>query len=775
MIAVDTEGTGLNLWGGDKAIGISVYTPSNDSTYYIPFGHGTGTLGSTPFSELVENGASKATKDYKLAMQDVLYRQTPYYQDVKSQNVPRAWLDELKAVWTVPALHIYHNAQFDLTALAQLGFPAPARVVDTMVLAHVIFQGWHKETFLMPDGTRETGSKGLKWLARYYDLPGAAVGEDALHNAMRGLQRAIHAQHDKVRDAREAALKAERARITAAKRAYGISSETQKRLRKQATQIYKAYHTKITDSAALSDKAHMWALKPSDVALYAELDTHLTFGLFAKLLPIVAAWDNVAIANTINDVQYQVAWRMHMTGFRLDVDEAQAMRAYADEEMTRLEQEAFKLTQEDINMNSSQQILEYMERHGYHLTDTEADTLAAYADKVPLIGIIVRYKRLSKYVSGYVDKWLETAQHTDGRIHPEFNVTGTVTGRWSSASKYVNNLQNIPRGTAGRVNPKALLKPLRDDWILIELDYSSLESRVGAWIAETLLGFDPDYAVTNLIEGGADMHAYTRDKARIANILLGGVAPTPGAIDAYIIREGLDPAATGAIIDEKYNGDKVAWFMSAIARAAAKQVNFSVQYGAGVRSIKKQLGVSDAAAQDILDGWRRAYTGITKATRFYESLALRTREVGGTYANFVRYPDVGFGTFTRRYDLYSVEATTKHGGVWSPMRNEARKTFNSVVQGTSGLIMTHAALRVSQAFGPDVLHMHASVHDSIIVSMHPSKLAQVRDIMMLMADYPTRPVLEVGIEAAPVGQAWGHKREVKDLHAWITSEGTKWK
>lgn len=737
VMAVDTEGTGLNLWGGDRMVGISVYTAEGRS-FYAPFAHGEGSLGD--FDAL--RGTSKARNAYKLAMQDTLYRTLPYADEVKGENLPREWIEELKAVWTNPSLHIYHNAQYDLTSLHREGFPAPKNVHDTLLSAHVIFQDWNNVTFRMHDGELERGSKELKWQAKYWSIPGATIGEGLLGDAMQRLRDMIDDAHAE---------------------AQGADPDMR---------------CKITDSARLNTKKHMWMLKPSDVSVYAELDTMMTYKLWARTLTEIMRWNNTTINSTLQQIQYRLAWRLHMTGFRVDVEAAQAMLDYADHEMAEIEAEARALNGgADINLSSDKQLLAHIATHGIKLTSIAEEVIAPFADRVPMIALALRYGSLRKYANTYIKKWIVAQAWDGGVIHPAFNVAGAATGRWSSSSKYVNNLQNIPRNSSGKVNPKAVLKPLYDDYVLIELDYSSLESGIGAWVSETLLPGDSEMRVTNLILTDADMHSYTRDAAGIPSILLHGQEVNDENVWAFVKDNGFDEDEVREKSEKNYHGSVVDWFMKEVARARAKTVNFAAQYGSGIAGLRKPLQVNDKQVQAILDGWRAAYPSLRFASKHLQDEALELRPIDSNNPSkgngcYIRYPELGFGQFTRRYDMYPTVATSKGDGRYYPRNKAAWKAANSVTQGTAGLIMTNAGLKVAIEFPPDVLCMHASVHDSLILSLHKTQLHHIYRIIEIMSDYDVHPPLRVGVEASLPGEAWGNKRTVRDLDKWVASNGT---
>jgi DNA polymerase I-like protein with 3'-5' exonuclease and polymerase domains len=64
------------------------------------------------------------------------------------------------------------------------------------------------------------------------------------------------------------------------------------------------------------------------------------------------------------------------------------------------------------------------------------------------------------------------------RIHPEFNVHGTASGRLSSSGGEAGNFQNQPE------QARYMYVPSYDDWEIAEIDYSNIENRLTALLAK---------------------------------------------------------------------------------------------------------------------------------------------------------------------------------------------------------------------------------------------------------------------------------------------------
>ena len=85
-----------------------------------------------------------------------------------------------------------------------------------------------------------------------------------------------------------------------------------------------------------------------------------------------------------------------------------------------------------------------------------------------------KVRQLGELIGTFLKDGDEDKQVAVGRIHSNFLVHGTNTGRLASSGP---NLQNIP----GRA--RYIYVPSHSDWCFVEADFSSLENRLAAWYA----------------------------------------------------------------------------------------------------------------------------------------------------------------------------------------------------------------------------------------------------------------------------------------------------
>ncbi|MFH1421833.1 MAG: DNA polymerase I, partial [Planctomycetota bacterium] len=127
----------------------------------------------------------------------------------------------------------------------------------------------------------------------------------------------------------------------------------------------------------------------------------------------------------------------------------------------------------------------------------DAGVLSELSAMNPVCNNIIAYRNLSKLKSTYVDALPEMISK-DGRIHTNFNSTGTVTGRLSS---YNPNLQNIPSRGLRADNIRRAFIP-EDGNVFISADYSQIDLRV-------LAEFSSDQKLIEAFKNDEDIHSFT--------------------------------------------------------------------------------------------------------------------------------------------------------------------------------------------------------------------------------------------------------------------------
>lgn len=262
----------------------------------------------------------------------------------------------------------------------------------------------------------------------------------------------------------------------------------------------------------------------------------------------------------------QVLAEMERAGFLVDrkalADFGESLTAGID----ALQRGIWELAGHEFNINSPKQLGEVLfdelmlpagkkTKTGW---STNADILEKLIGKHPIIGDILEYRMLTKLKSTYADGLLKVIS-TDGRIHTNFHMTVTATGRLSSTEP---NLQNIPvrRELGAQIRRMFVAAP---GCVLVDADYSQIELRLLAHISG-------DETMQNAFKSGEDIHAVTA--SQVFGLPLAEVTPAQ--------------------------------------RSSAKAVNFGIVYGISAFSLAQDIKVSPAEARAYIDAYMQKYHGV---------------------------------------------------------------------------------------------------------------------------------------------------------------------
>ena len=204
---------------------------------------------------------------------------------------------------------------------------------------------------------------------------------------------------------------------------------------------------------------------------------------------------------------------------------------------------------------------------------TDVKVLEELRDKHPLVETILQYRVLAKLQSTYLEGLKPLINRTTGRIHTHFQQTVTVTGRLSSTDP---NLQNIPTRTDIGREIRALFVPGEGyDW-LMSCDYSQIELRILAHVAQDPLMLD-------------------RTASEVFGMPLDQVSPE--------------------------------------MRRRAKAVNFGIVYGISDFGLAVQLGCSRQEAGEFIKHYLERYQGVKEYMERMKALAQPGLRVHATGAS----------------------------------------------------------------------------------------------------------------------------------------------
>jgi len=326
----------------------------------------------------------------------------------------------------------------------------------------------------------------------------------------------------------------------------------------------------------------------------------------------------------------------------------------------------------------------------------------ANAEAVLFIDCILELQKIKQHLSTFVEGVLKKTD-SDGFIHSSLHLGGARTGRTASSNP---NQQNIPRDKTYR----RMFIPPDDDWVLIEGDYSQIELRVQAAMAD-----DPD--MIDIYRRGVDFHAETA-------------------------RRVYGHASLDDVTDEQRN--------------AAKTVNFSIIYETSAYGLARSLGMSVDDAADLIDSildrfpmvrvWKEQMRNFAKRTGYVYTLFGSHRLLGNAQIKGQRHED-------------------------TVLREAAfRQAVNTPVQGTAGLICMAAYLELAEHFDRSTYpaYIEGTVHDSLRWST-PKEYAKdtILTARRIMSTVPQRWLgdamrnIPIEVDFKISKKSWGDARPVK--------------
>ncbi|EJF85155.1 DNA polymerase I [Candidatus Bartonella washoeensis] len=332
---------------------------------------------------------------------------------------------------------------------------------------------------------------------------------------------------------------------------------------------------------------------------YAAEDADITLRLWQVLKPQLVAKGMTKIYERLDRPLIEVLARMEERGILIDQQILLRLSGELAQAAFILEEEIYQLAGEKFNIASPKQLgnilFGKMGLSGGAKTkggqwSTSAQTLEELAvDGHVLPRKIIDWRQLAKLKSTYADALPSYILPKTGRVHTNYSLAITSTGRLSSSEP---NLQNIPVRTAeGRKIRQAFIAP--EGHVLLSADYSQIELRVLAHIA------DID-ALKEAFAQGQDIHAITASQM------------------------------FGIPIKE----------MPSDIRRRAKAINFGIIYGISAFGLANQLGLSRQEAGRYIQLYFERFPGIKDYMETTKAFARQHGYVQTIFGRRIHYPEI---------------------------------------------------------------------------------------------------------------------------------------
>lgn len=551
--------------------------------------------------------------------------------------------------------------------------------------------------------------------------------------------------------------------------------------------------------------------------IYAAGDGHKTYKLYLFQKPFIDSLDNLrTVWYEIETNLLHVDLMLEREGFRIDLEHLQGLSdkfapvlAQAEADLrTAFSIDADFVAKMNVSMERDDEDFNLQSPHhlGYLIYDvlmvdprigsrfnkpfrsTAAEVVDAICEDHEQLKPLLKYRKLNKLITTYVDKIPHALEPTTGKIHCRFNNLGSeddkkggaATGRYSS-SEYVSkkhsktgiargtNLQNIPsKGEGVEVRRAFVPDP---DWIFLGADLSQIEPRIIATILADVYG---DKSMQTFYLDGKDLY-----------------------VEMAMLTFGFDREHC---LDSAY--DPSGEFQP---RKLMKQGVLSYLYGSSARAFARNMGVSEEIAAMFFDKMIAAFPGLadfradvieklmTKGNNAYsETLYGRKRRFPTYRKNRKEFDEIedqcykaGLKIYVQKNqddewslkgrdeeELSQIEARrqrvrskkliegdrdaiTKIGLYWrfkhlkerfwelrGWIKSDERAALNHIVQGTAADIIKLNLIQMYGFTNANQYRTHCSIHDEIIISvpttdLTPELIEKIENIMTQTATIST--------------------------------------
>ncbi len=417
-------------------------------------------------------------------------------------------------------------------------------------------------------------------------------------------------------------------------------------------------------------KKSLKELPESDFLNQCCIQCDVSFRAYKKMEDMLSKNNQLELYFNIEQPLIFVLADMEDAGIYVDKEELLNYKLELEKKIDELTKDIYWLAGEEFNINSPKQLgeilFEKLGLRGGKKTktgwSTSADILEKIKDSDEIVSKIMQYRTYTKLKSTYADGLLSVRDENSGKVHSTFNQTVTATGRISSTDP---NLQNIPIKIELGHRLRKVFKPADEDYVFIDGDYSQIELRVLAHIAN-------DENLINAFNEGQDIHRLTA--SQVFNVAFEDVTP--------------------------------------IQRSRAKAVNFGIIYGKQAFSLSQDLGITKKEAQRYIDGYFEKYPNVKS---FMDGVIEEARQTGYTKTIFnrVRFiPEINSSNFIQKNAAERVAMNM-------PIQGSAADIIKIA------MVKVYNRLKKEKLKSRLILQ----VHDELLIEAHKSEINKIYEIL----------------------------------------------
>lgn len=452
-----------------------------------------------------------------------------------------------------------------------------------------------------------------------------------------------------------------------------------------STYTYYPYYKdegKQTHLKVIKDWPQHWAYNAKD-CLY----THQVVEPLQRELEQIEALDTYKHLMELHKPLIEMEYR----GIRVNYDGMLKKKAQLSRKLRAMQHGLAKIMKQPLNYKSPPQMKEYFyDKLGikpYISRGTGKPTCDDTALKrISRAGgkgsIEARFIRKCRKLDKLIGTYFEVDIDADQRLRCAYKISGTATGRLSSAATYFGtgtNLQNQPKDF------KQFLT-FDPDYLGAEIDLSQAEARIVAYVSG-------DANMIASFESGVDCHSY--NACQIFGRKITEFMEALHAADATTVKQ----------------------------RKLAKAVVHASNYAMGYKTFALMIEEPELKAKSLLEAYHRRFPGVRRWHRSIDQQLLKNRTLRNLYGRPKR--------FLGNMDYMLAKAAY----AYIPQSTVAEHLNRGVVR-----------IYDDKRFDHNGLELLATVHDSVLLQFKPRDIYQISLVLNRLIEHLDKPLYAMGRE-----------------------------
>jgi len=395
---------------------------------------------------------------------------------------------------------------------------------------------------------------------------------------------------------------------------------------------------------------------------YSAEDADITLRLYKIFLKNLKSENLINIYEIFEKPLIQILAQMEINGIKINEKFLKKLSDKFQIKIDLLEKEIFKTSKKKFNIASTKQLGEIMynelkisslkrtKKGSFATSASVLEDLAFKGHRLPKL--VLEWRQLTKLKNTYSDSLPEYINSKTKRVHTSFLLAATTTGRLASSDP---NLQNIPIKTEdGKDIRRAFIA--EKNCKLISADYNQIEMRILSDLADVK-------ELKKAFKNNEDIHSLTA--SQVFNVEI-----------------------------KKVDSDM---------RRKAKAINFGIIYGISQYGLAKQIGVSNAEAEEFLNSYFLKFPEI--------------KEYMNTTIKFCRKSGYVNNIFGRRTYLTGINDKNFN------IRNfQERAAINAPIQGSASELMRLAMIRIDNK-----LTEKKNIKSKILLQIHDELIFETEE------------------------------------------------